>query len=142
MAESFTSPSSSSAAPVGAVLDMAAIERIRELQRRGAADLLPRLRTMFIDTSARLVDSIEGALGSADGEALRRAAHTLKSASGNLGAARLSARCADLEALGRVGRLAEAAAVWQEARAEHQRVVSALCELEIDPAAALTARTW
>jgi HPt (histidine-containing phosphotransfer) domain-containing protein len=136
MSETAVSLSSPTAALDADVLDMAVIERIRQMQRRGAVDLLPRLRTMFIDSSSSLVDSIEAALGSGDGEGLRRAAHTLKSASGSLGAARLSARCADLEALGRAGRLAEAAAAWQEARADHHRVVCALHELETDIVAA------
>jgi signal transduction histidine kinase/CheY-like chemotaxis protein/HPt (histidine-containing phosphotransfer) domain-containing protein len=118
------------------VLDMAAIDRIRQMQRRGAVDLLPRLRAMFTESAATLVASIDAALAAGDGDALRRAAHTLKSASGNLGAAGFSHCCAELESMGHNGKLAEARALWRTARADWARVVSALHALESDIAAA------
>jgi signal transduction histidine kinase/DNA-binding response OmpR family regulator/HPt (histidine-containing phosphotransfer) domain-containing protein len=130
-------PLPAAAAPAAAaVLDMAAIERIRDMQRRGAADLLPRLRSMFADSSARLAENIETALAAADGEALRLAAHTLKSASGNLGAARLAQRCAELEVLARGGRLDEAGRLWRIARADYEQALAALAGLATDAATA------
>ena len=114
------------------VLDPAAIERIRSMQRRGAVDLLPRLRTMFLDSAAKLVDSIDSALHGADTEALRRAVHTLKSASCSIGAARLSGRCAELEAMASEGRLREAAQLWRIAAADYRQAVAALRELAVE----------
>jgi CheY-like chemotaxis protein/HPt (histidine-containing phosphotransfer) domain-containing protein len=108
------------------VLDMAVIENIRQMQRRGAADLLPRLLALFEDTASKLVTGIDAAVDAGDGEAIRRAAHSLKSASGNLGAARFSRWCGELESLGHGGRLVEARALWQRARADYVEVVSAL----------------
>jgi HPt (histidine-containing phosphotransfer) domain-containing protein len=117
------------------VLDMAVIERIREMQKRGASGLLPRLRRLYLENSARLVTSIEAALKAAEAEALRNAAHTLKSASGNLGAASLARSCAEIEALGRDGRIDEAAAQWLRARPLYDRVRAALAELEVEATA-------
>lgn len=118
------------------VLDPAVIEQIREMQQRGAADLLSRLRVTFIDSSARLVASIDAAIDAEDREALRCAAHTLKSASGNVGATRFSRCCAELETLARTATLDEARAHWHGVCADYARVVSALAELETDIAAA------
>jgi PAS domain S-box-containing protein len=123
-------------APADDVLDPAAIARIREMQRRGAADLLVRLRTMFVDSAARLVASIEAALAEGDADALRHAAHTLKSASGNLGATALSRRCAELEAIARGAQFDQAAALWRVARLDYERALAALAELEPDAAPA------
>jgi PAS domain S-box-containing protein len=131
-----TSAAAAAAKADRALLDMAAIERIRDMQRRGATDLLARLRAMYFDSSARLVQSIEAALASADGEGLRQAAHTLKSSSGNLGAARLARACAELEALGRADRIDDAAALWRAARIDYDGTVAALAELDLENAAA------
>jgi PAS domain S-box-containing protein len=131
-----TSAAAAAATADRALLDMAAIERIRDMQRRGATDLLARLRAMYFDSSARLVQSIEAALASADGEGLRQAAHTLKSSSGNLGAARLARACAELEALGRAGRIDDAAVLWRAARIDYEGTLAALAELDLETAAA------
>ncbi len=120
------------------VLDMGAIDRLRDMQRRGAPNLLPRLRNMFIESAAKLVDCIVAALSADDAEALRLATHTLKTASGSLGAMKLSRRCAELETMARAGQLHEAAALWAKARIDYEQAVTALRELETDTAAACT----
>ena len=67
-------------------LDMRALERIRGLQRKGAADLLSRVVHMYLETSPALIGALRTGLEGGDQEAVRNATHSLKSASANLGA--------------------------------------------------------
>ncbi|GMV60005.1 MAG: hypothetical protein AMXMBFR72_30980 [Betaproteobacteria bacterium] len=108
------------------VLDGTVIERIRDMERRGAARLLERLIATYLGTAAKLVADTERALEQEDAAALRQAVHTLKSSSANLGAARLAQRCAELEALARAGRVLAARQDWPAARDEYRRVARAL----------------
>jgi CheY-like chemotaxis protein len=119
-----------------AVLDTAAIERIRDMERRGADRLLERLVDTYLDSTARLVADAEQALARGDGPALRQAVHTLKSSSANLGAVELARRASGIELLAREGRLADARTDWAGAAAEYQRVQCALRGL-LQPAAAV-----
>ena len=68
------------------VLDMAVIERIRQMEQRGAARLLERLINTYAATAAKLMADAERAMAQGDATALRNATHTLKSSSANLGA--------------------------------------------------------
>jgi PAS domain S-box-containing protein len=110
----------------GDVLDTSAIERIRDMERRGAARLLERLIATYLTTAAKLVADVERALERDDAPALRQAVHTLKSSSANLGATRLARHCAALESLARAGRVLTARQDWPAARDEYERVVRAL----------------
>jgi CheY-like chemotaxis protein/HPt (histidine-containing phosphotransfer) domain-containing protein len=123
-------PQDTSAAPLQDgdrdALDGTVIERIRDMERRGAARLLERLIETYLGTAAKLVADTERALEKDDAPALRQAVHTLKSSSANLGAARLARCCAELEALARAGRVLAARQDWPVARDEYRRVVRAL----------------
>jgi HPt (histidine-containing phosphotransfer) domain-containing protein len=111
------------------VLDAEVIERIVEMERRGAPNLLARLVATYLDSAARLVAAAERALAEHDGPALRQAVHTLKSSSANLAATEFAAHCAQLEALARDGAVAQARLQWPAARAEYERAVRALRSL-------------
>jgi PAS domain S-box-containing protein len=112
-----------------AVLDSTVLDRIRDMERRGAARLLERLITTYLSTAARLVADAESALAADDAQRLRQAAHTLKSSSANLGATELADRCGELEALAHSGRLLSARGQWAATRAEYERVARALHEM-------------
>ncbi|MDZ7651333.1 MAG: response regulator [Burkholderiaceae bacterium] len=118
-----------------AVLDAAVIERIVDMERRGAPNLLARLVATYLDSAAKLVAAAERALADHDGPALRQAVHTLKSSSANLAATEFAARCAELEALARDGAVAQARLLWPAARAEYERAVRALRGLGANGAA-------
>ncbi|MCX8004739.1 MAG: response regulator, partial [Burkholderiaceae bacterium] len=109
-----------------AVLDAQVLARIRAMQTRGAARLLPRLIETYLASAAALVQAAERALGDGDAAALRQALHTLKSSSANLGATELARQCAALEARARAGDLAAARTQWTAAQAEFRRVERAL----------------
>jgi CheY-like chemotaxis protein len=119
-----------------ATLDPEVLERIADMERRGAPRLLARLIETYLDSAAKLVSAAERALADDDGPALRQAVHTLKSSSANLAATDLAARCAELEALARDGQLPQARDGWGAARAEYERVVRALRRLADSPAPA------
>ena len=89
-------------------IDMAAIELIRDMERRGATRLLERLVATYISTAARLVAQAAYALKAGDVTSLQHATHTLKSSSANLGAIELSRRFAVLEGHARNGALSAA----------------------------------
>jgi CheY-like chemotaxis protein len=126
-------PAATSAAAVQAtevvVLDHAVIDRIRDMERRGAARLLERLIGTYLASAQRLVGEAERALEANDAPALRQSVHTLKSSSANLGATAFSARCAEVEAHARSGRLLTARQDWPALRAEYEQVVQALAGL-------------
>jgi CheY-like chemotaxis protein/HPt (histidine-containing phosphotransfer) domain-containing protein len=63
---------------------------------------------LFVEDAAQLVQDMRQAVAQRDSLALARVAHTLKSTSAAMGAARLSALCAELEALTQSGKLEEA----------------------------------
>ena len=79
-------------------LDPAAIEGLREIAGdEFVADL--------VDTFRAEAPGLLGALGSADPEEVRRAAHTLKSNAATFGAGELEALCRELEELAKTGSL-------------------------------------
>ena len=112
-----------------AVLDAAALERIIDMERRGATNLMSRLADTYIDSAGRLMAAAERALADHDAAGLRQAAHTLKSSSANLGARELAQRCAALELLARNGDLDEARRQWPAVLPDYERVVRALRRL-------------
>ena len=120
-----------------AALDRETLERIRDMERRGAARLLDRLVAAYLEWAERLMGDGQRAIDTGNADGLRQAVHTLKSASANLGALEFSRLCAELESMARDGRLHDARALWESARGEHARVLRALRGLAGDsPSAA------
>jgi two-component system, sensor histidine kinase and response regulator len=83
------------------IIDETAIERIRALDRKGGASRLERVVSQFTAIAPGLVAAIHDKAREDDAEALWRAAHSLKSSSGALGATLLAQRCAEIEAAAR-----------------------------------------
>jgi HPt (histidine-containing phosphotransfer) domain-containing protein len=75
------------------------------------------------------------ALGAGDVDALRRAAHSLKSNAASFGATPLSTQARDLETLARSGGLDGAAPRVERLAEECERVARALREVEREPRA-------
>jgi two-component system, sensor histidine kinase and response regulator len=80
----------------------------------------------YLDDGATQLEGIGQAVKAGDAEALVRPAHTLKSASLTVGAARLGEISRGLEQLGRSGTTAGAGDLAADARAEWEGVVPAL----------------
>ncbi len=83
------------------LLEHAALDRLREW---GGDALLGRMLSLFLELGPQRVETLIQALSDGDLEVLERTAHSLKSSSGNVGAVRLSAQAAELEAVARTAR--------------------------------------
>ena len=80
-------------------IDVSKIEEIRAIKVGGSETLLKRVISQFTATAPGLVAAIRTKTGEGDSEAVRRAAHSLKSSAGAIGARRLYQHCADIEAM-------------------------------------------
>ncbi|HEY1931399.1 MAG TPA: MHYT domain-containing protein [Acetobacteraceae bacterium] len=89
------------AASRGPAIDSDAIQKIRAMDRHGDDALLKRVVSQFLAAAPTLVATMHAKFAAGDGEALWRAAHSLKSSAAALGARGLSQYCADIETLTR-----------------------------------------
>jgi HPt (histidine-containing phosphotransfer) domain-containing protein len=112
-------------------LDPERIAMLRDLDD-GDGELMATLAREYERDSDRQLTAMHQALADADAHALERAAHTLKGASANLGAARLAELCARLQELGRAGELDGAATLVAAAVTELDRVHRELPELLVE----------
>lgn len=99
-----------------ATLDPAALDQMLELGG-GDRSFVVEMIDEYLEDSASLVEVLRGS----SGEELRRAAHSLKSTSASVGAARLAALCHEVEQAGAAG--ADALA---DIRREHAAVAEEL----------------
>jgi two-component system, sensor histidine kinase and response regulator len=83
------------------VMDMAVIDGLRALARKGGPSRLERAIVCFEEIAPQLVATIQETCAAGDAEALWRAAHSLKSSAGALGAKRLARHCAEIESCAR-----------------------------------------
>jgi len=125
-------PPPASAPSPAAAINHRALQHIRALSDdadTGEA-LLQRVLQAFIDDTPRHLQAMRRALDGRDSEQLRKAAHSLKSSSANVGADTLARLSRDMEALGRGGHTDGAAAVLTTMEAEFLAVCHALDALE------------
>ena len=109
------------------LLHSQAFESLRTIERQGAPGLVRKTVAFYLEDAPPLMKTIGDAAGRADAVALRRAAHSLKSASANLGAARLARFCQELERLGASGTTGGASvSLAADAVVEFERVRAAL----------------
>jgi two-component system sensor histidine kinase/response regulator len=90
--------------PEPEVLDEAVLEELRASVEGDRAFVVELIEAYLADGAAH-IEAIGAAVDAADADALVRPAHTLKSSSATLGAARISTTARDLEMLGRSGTL-------------------------------------
>lgn len=88
-------------------IDPQALQKIRDLQRPGQESVVVRIIDAYLSSSPPLVDELNRALDGGDEQTAQRSAHTLKSSSAVLGAAKLAAICNQIETLAREDNLAE-----------------------------------
>ena len=90
------------------VLDASALESILILNK---PELLNRVIDIYLDTTPELIDEIHAAVARRDAQRLKAAAHSLKSASANLGASDVATLCRGLEEAALQQRMDEAPAL-------------------------------
>jgi len=87
------------------VIDPVPLDAIRNLEQPGHENLLNTIIGMFLEQSVNELAGLRDALGRRSADAIREAAHSLKSSSANVGAMRVSALSYDLEQAGKDGAL-------------------------------------
>ena len=107
------------------VLDPSAISRLEQLAGDDHGFLIEFIDT-FLDSAPKMLGEMKQSLDDGDAERFRRAAHTFKSNSAALGAARLSELCKELEHLGKNGELGDAPGKVTQVQRELEPVKSAL----------------
>ncbi|MCK6407891.1 MAG: response regulator [Thauera sp.] len=111
-------------------IDRAFIEQFRELDPDGGMSLAARVLGLYVASSGAIVAGVEQAATTGDGEGLRRAAHSLKSSAGNVGARHLASLLKDFERMGKDGHLEDARTRLGELRDEQARVLEAIRMLQ------------
>ena len=85
----------------GAPIDETALDMLRAPERQGARGVVQRAVAIYLEDAPKLLVDLREAALEQNTEGLRMAAHSLKSSSANIGAARLAELFKQLEALGR-----------------------------------------
>ena len=89
------------------MLDLAALERLAELDPTGKNRLIERVFQAFESSTLRLMPQLHEAQHAGDHATVRHVAHTLKSSSASIGAIKLSQLCAEIEAMIRLESVGE-----------------------------------
>ena len=119
--------------PEAPLLDMAMIDRLRELERGTRAGMVARLVNTFADSSRKLLTQIEEGVDGGEPETVRDAAHSLKSSSAQLGATHVSELALRLEELGRSGEMELAPELADQLRGSLEAALEALAEIAAAP---------
>jgi CheY-like chemotaxis protein/HPt (histidine-containing phosphotransfer) domain-containing protein len=109
-----------------APIDFAALDAIRALESPQQPTLLADLVRIHRERSAELIEDLRWALEDADAEAVREAARSLETGSGNLGARAVAALCREVEWTARNGDLARAKDAFDRLVEEGARAQDAL----------------
>jgi CheY-like chemotaxis protein/HPt (histidine-containing phosphotransfer) domain-containing protein len=107
-----------------AALDAETVARLRELAAATDASLLTQIFESFLGDGENRIQQLRGALEKGDTEILRKTAHALKGASGNIGALRVAEISQQLQALGEAGSLEGAGELVDQLENEFEQVRS------------------
>jgi two-component system, sensor histidine kinase and response regulator len=122
-----TPPPAPTTTPTPSPLDRAQIETLLSLDD-GAGDVLAEIIGEYMARSARSRADLLEVIAAGDGAGMARAAHTLKGASANVGAAVLADVCGEIEDCGRRGDADTATGLVSRFETEFARAVQALGE--------------
>jgi HPt (histidine-containing phosphotransfer) domain-containing protein len=89
-------------------LDRSVLAGLRGLQEEGEPDILGELIGLFLTDAPPQLVALREAARAGDASSVEQVAHALKGSSGNMGAVRMGAICAELEEMGRSEKLAAA----------------------------------
>jgi len=107
------------------VVDWSVLDDLKVLQKPGKPDLGRNLITVYLSSLPQLFESAKDALKASDGEALMKAAHSMKSSSLAIGAVVFGETCAELEQLGKANDLENTAVLMGRAENEYAATCSA-----------------
>ena len=103
-----------------------ALENIRALSRDGGDALVQKVVAAYMGDTPRHLATLRDAIAGEDPGSVRRVAHSLKSASANVGAVHLASLCKELEQLGRAESVDGAARILTDMEREFQSVRQSL----------------
>ena len=96
------------------LLNVNTLDGIRALQRPQSSNILGQLFEIYCASVPELITKLDSAIQNESCESIREFAHSLKSASGNIGAQKLFELSAKLEEMGRDNEIAGASKIHQE----------------------------
>ncbi len=108
------------------VLDTKVWQSLQKLAGAKAHIVLDKIVGEYLDDAPERLQAIQSAIATQDAEALRQAAHSLRSSSANLGAVTLSLMCKELEALANAGITEVPAKQRVQVEVEYEKVKTAL----------------
>ena len=118
-----------------AVINLRALDSLRELDAPGSASLVSQLVQSFLDAAADNLQRVESAVAAGDASTLAKAAHPVASSAAMLGAESLASCYRELERCGRDARIDDAQSCLERVRQEQRRALLSLRELLIEEAA-------
>jgi len=110
------------------------LDQLCELDPSGGMGLARQILQVYLDSTGKLVSQAEQAIAAGDAEALRFAAHSLKSSSANVGAETLSGLFKQLEGLARESNLGDASALFDSAQREYELARNEIRALQAEAA--------
>jgi signal transduction histidine kinase/DNA-binding response OmpR family regulator/HPt (histidine-containing phosphotransfer) domain-containing protein len=108
------------------VINARALENIRALSQQGGDALVRKVIAAYVGDVPQHLRTLHQAVGGQDADTVRRVAHSLKSASANVGAETLARLCKDLEQMGRNASVKGAATLLTDMEEEFQAVRQSL----------------
>ncbi|NES08398.1 MAG: hypothetical protein F6K22_40030 [Okeania sp. SIO2F4] len=106
-------------------IDKAVLQELKEMAG-DAPEMVVEIIDCYLEDTPILLDEISQAIEQLQPELLRKSAHTMKSSSASIGATKLSELCKNLEFIGRGGTTEGANVILSQAKAEYERVETAL----------------
>jgi len=119
-------PEPAAAAPSGGEINRQALDNIRALSASNGDALLERVLQAYLDDTPSHLRALQQAIATGNTVQLRKAAHSLKSSSANVGATALAQHSKEMEQLGRNDTTAGAAPLLAEMERSFQAVRQAL----------------
>lgn len=107
-------------------VDVQVLATLRELQEPGEPDFVIELVDHFLEETPIRLAGMARAIAAGEAQDLNRLSHSLKASCGTLGALHMSSLCATLEHAGAEAHLEDTGTTLDAARAEFERVKSAL----------------
>jgi two-component system, sensor histidine kinase and response regulator len=107
-------------------VDYNVLDSLGQLQREGRPDILQEMIHLFFKAAGDLLKDLKEGAANGDAAMLHHASHALRSASANVGAAILSSRCKELEAMAQCGVVSDVASIVTAILEDYRAVEIAL----------------
>ena len=110
------------------IVDRSVLEGFRDFQQPGESDLVDTLISLFVEDTTKRLSTLKPALIIGDAAAIKRAAHNVKGAAGNIGAHRLARFCGELEQ--KASQTGEAEVLISQLEQEFKQVIEVLSSMK------------